>query len=156
MRDAAPAVMDAAASVEVAAIDAVVAAFYSLFDNRDGLSPLLDAPQRLFVDDAMILRRDDSTIDAMPLDAFLAPRRRWLADGTLLDFCEWETHAHTAIAGGIATRRSRYRKRGLRHGVRIDGEGAKALQLVRTANGWRIASVLWEDGADLDWQDISR
>jgi hypothetical protein len=156
MPDAAPHVMPAAVSPEAAAIDAVVAAFYALFDNRRGLSPLLDAPKRLYLDDALIVRRDGHALDAMSLDAFLAPRRRWLADGTLVDFHERETDARTAIAGGLATRRSRYRKSGFRDGVAVDGEGTKALQLVRTADGWRIASVLWEDGAGLDWQDAAR
>ena len=155
MRDCAPVAYDAAASSEVAAIAAVVAAFYSLFDNRDGLSPLLDTLHRVFIDGASIVRREGDAIEVTSLDAFLAPRRRWLADGTMVDFHEWEIHAATAIAGGIATRRSRYRKRGLKNGVPIDGEGAKALQLVRVAQGWRVASVLWEDGAGLDWQDAS-
>lgn len=150
MHDAAPAAIGSASS---AAIDAIVAAFYALFDNRQGLSPLIDAPQQLFLREATILRRDGDAIEVMSLDAFLAPRRRWLSDGTLVDFREWEVEARTTVAGGIATRTSRYRKRGLRDGVAFDGEGAKALQLVRTAQGWRIASVLWEDGAGLGWQD---
>lgn len=143
----------AATAAEPAAIDAVVAAFYALFDNRVGLSPLLDAPHRLFTADARIVRRDGTASVSMSLDAFLAPRRRWLRDGTLAGFHEWETQARTSIAGGIATRLSRYRKRGLREGVAIEGEGAKSLQLVLTADGWRIASVLWEDGAEVRWQD---
>jgi hypothetical protein len=156
MPDAAPHVMPAAVSPEAAAIDAVVAAFYALFDNRRGLSPLLDEPQHVFLDRALIVRRDGAALETMSLEAFLAPRRRWLADGMLADFHEWETQARTAIAGGLATRRSRYRKSGLRNGIAIDGEGTKALQLVLTPDGWRIASVLWEDGAGLDWQDAAR
>lgn len=141
---------------DAAAIDAVVADFYALFDNRNGLAPLLDAPHRVFARDAVIVRRDGEALSTMTLDAFLAPRRAWLSDGTLAGFHEWETDARTSVAGGIATRLSRYRKQGLRHGTAIDGSGAKSLQLVRTPDGWRIAAVLWEDGADIDWRDATR
>ncbi|WP_133478434.1 DUF4440 domain-containing protein [Cognatilysobacter segetis] len=151
MRDAAPALNPAATSSDVAAIDALVAAFYALFDNRDAPSPLLDAPHRVFLPGATVTRRDGDTASTLTLDAFLAPRRAWLADGTLTGFHEWETAERTHVAGGIATRRSRYRKRGRRDGVAIDGAGVKSLHLVRTGDGWRIAAVLWEDGDDLDW-----
>lgn len=152
MRDAVGIANEAATPPEVAAIDAVVASFYAVFDNRRGLSPQIDAPLEVFLPAARILRRDGDAWAAMTLEDFLAPRRRWLADGTLVDFHEWETAASTHVAGGIATRLSRYRKAGLREGVALDGEGTKSLQLVRTAAGWRIASVLWEDGAGLDWR----
>ncbi|GAB1594776.1 hypothetical protein [Lysobacter claricitrinus] len=147
---------DVAASDEVAAIDAVAAAFYALFDNRDGLSALLDAPDHIFLRDATIARRDQDATSLMSLDAFLAPRRAWLADGTLVDFHEWETQSRTFIAGDIATRLSGYRKSGWRSGVAIDGVGMKSLQFVRTPAGWRIASVLWQDGGDIAWHEASR
>lgn len=152
MRQAEDSAVGAAVSPDAAAIDALVAAFYGLFDNRDGLSPLLDAPTRVFLPEATILRRDGDAYVAMTLDAFLAPRRRWLSDGTLVRFHEWETQASTRLAGGLATRLSRYRKEGLRDGVRVDGEGAKSLHLVLTPGGWRIAHVAWEDGEGHDWR----
>ncbi|WP_205289373.1 DUF4440 domain-containing protein [Lysobacter sp. TY2-98] len=147
---------DAMTSDEVVAIDAVVAAFYALFDNRAGLSPELDTPHAVFARDAVIVRRDGDAVATMSLDEFLAPRRRWLADGTLLDFHEWETQSRTFVADGIATRLSRYRKQGRRDGVAIDGEGAKSLQLARTADGWRIAAVLWQDGDAVAWREAAR
>ncbi|WP_133501030.1 DUF4440 domain-containing protein [Cognatilysobacter terrigena] len=146
---------DATASDEVVAIDALAAAFYALFDNRQGLSPLLDSPQALFLHDAVIVRRDGDVMTAMSLDAFLTPRRRWLSDGTLVDFHEFETQSRTFVADGIATRLSRYRKQGQRDDQRIDGEGAKSLHLVRTEAGWRIASVVWQDGDDVAWREAA-
>lgn len=142
----------AASAADVAAVDALAAAFYALFDNRGGPSQSLDAPLHVFVRDAVIVRREAETTLSMTLEAFLAPRRRWLADGTLVDFHEAETDARTFIAGDIATRLSRYRKHGRRDGAPVDGEGVKSLQCVRTAEGWRIASVTWQDGAGLDWR----
>lgn len=139
-----------------AAIDAHVAAFFALFDNRAGRVPGFDDAAALFLPDAVIVRRDGDDVQAMSLEAFLAPRLRWLADGTLVDFHEWEMAASTSIADGIATRRSRYRKQGLQHGRAIDGEGAKAIQLVLTGSGWRIASIVWQDGDGVDWLDHAR
>ena len=141
---------------DVVAIDAVVADFYALFDNRDGLSVLLDAPERVFAPGAVVTRRDGDALATMDVAAFLAPRRAGLADGTLRDFHEYETAARTSVAGGIATRRSCYRKQGLRDGLAIDGEGVKSLHLARTVDGWRITTVLWEDGAGLAWHEASR
>ena len=143
----------ATATDAVAAIDAVVAAFYALFDNRRGASPALDTPGCIFRDDAVIVRHDGASVSVMSLDAFLAPRREWLRDGTLVDFHEWETEARTFVAGDVATRLSRYRKSGRRGAVAVDGGGLKSLQLVHTAVGWRIASVLWQDGDDA-WREV--
>ncbi|TZF84257.1 DUF4440 domain-containing protein [Cognatilysobacter lacus] len=138
----------------VAAIDALVAAFYAMFDNRNGASPLLATPEHVFLPDALIVRRDGDRVACMHLDGFIGPRRAWLSDGTLSGFHEWETASRTAVAGDIATRLSAYRKQGLRDGTAFDGEGAKSLQLVRAPAGWRIASVLWQDGGP-DWRDAA-
>jgi hypothetical protein len=68
-----------------------------------------------------------------------------LADGTLVDFHEWEIEAETTVLGAIASRRSRYGKSGTLDGAPYAGGGRKFIQLCRTEGGWRIVSILWED-----------
>ena len=49
------------------------------------------------------------------------------------------------LFGNIAQRWCRYRKAGVLDGVAFEAEGWKSLQCVRTPQGWRIASVAWDD-----------
>jgi hypothetical protein len=76
---------------------------------------------------------------------FLEPRAELLFGGRLQDFAEWETESQTRIEGHIAQRWLRYRKSGRLDGRLVEGEGIKTLQFVRTARGWRIAALAWQD-----------
>ena len=80
-----------------------------------------------------------------PPSCFIEPRARLLADGTLTEFREQEITARTDIVGNIAQRVSSYCKSGQMAGERVDGKGIKVLQFVRTATGWRISAVAWDD-----------
>ncbi len=128
-----------------AEIDALIAAFYGAFDNRGGRATPVEALRDMFLPEAIVTRVAGSGTDTMTVDSFIAPRARMLSDGTLTDFHEWETHAHTQVLRDIACRHSTYEKRGLHQGAPYDGGGAKLFQLVRTLRGWRIASIAWED-----------
>jgi hypothetical protein len=128
-----------------AEIGAVVAAFYGAFDNRGGRPAATEALRALFMDDARIVRVADERVESWGVEAFIAPRAAMLADGTLVEFHEWETQAQTTVLGGIASRRSLYRKAGRLNGADYAGEGRKLIQFVRDGGRWRIASVLWED-----------
>ena len=76
---------------------------------------------------------------------FWAPRNELLTNGRLVDFHEWETGADTSIEMGIASRQSSYEKAGLLDDLPYTGEGIKMFQFAMTENGWRIASLFWED-----------
>jgi len=129
-----------------AAIDAVIAAFYAAFDNRDGRAPATSALRGLFTPEARVVRVSAEGVASWDLEAFIAPREAMLGDGTLLDFHEWETDAATQVSGNIASRTSRYRKAGTLNGAPYVGEGRKFIQLARGADArWRITAVLWED-----------
>ncbi len=84
----------------------------------------------------------------MSVDAFISPARQLLTDGSLVDFHEWEVDATTFVFGGIACRTLRYAKQGILNGVAFSGEGMKSIHLARTAEGWRITSVIWQDAED--------
>lgn len=128
-----------------AAIDAVVAAFFAAFSNAGGRAPAIDELRGLFVPDATITRRAGARVDRHDVDGFLAPRAALLTGGSLVDFEEWETWSRTEGFGGVAQRIARYEKRGVLDGVAFEGRGVKLLQLVRTADGWRVVALAWED-----------
>lgn len=126
-------------------IDALVARFYSTFDNRGGAAPCLEAIIGCFSEKATIVRRARSEVDFYDVREFAVPRIRLLTEGNLLQFHEMEISATTQIFDGIATRTSRYRKSGLLEGKDFVGSGTKCFQLVCLAGGWRIASLAWVD-----------
>lgn len=126
------------------AIDALIAAFFSAFDNRNG--PLaLDGILSCFADKAVIARSlGEHTELYTPLE-FAAPRIALLTQGALVDFHEAETEAVTDCFGAIATRISRYRKSGVLDGKPYAGSGTKCFHLVAIDGGWRIAALAWAD-----------
>lgn len=128
-------------------IAVLISSFYGLFDNRAGLSPLLQTPTRLFCSDVVIRLRLDGVWSTMDLNRFLSPRIELLRDGRLRQFHEWELHEQTLIAGDQAVRTSRYQKRGVLDDRPYEGTGSKTFQLLRLAEGWRIGALQWIDDA---------
>lgn len=128
-----------------AEIDDLVRRFFAAFTNESGAAPDVEGLARLFIPSGLILKAVGQEPEVYSVTSFIAPRARLLSDGTLTDFREEETAARTNIMGNIAQRMSLYRKSGLMSGVRLEGRGVKLLQFVRTADGWRISAVAWDD-----------
>jgi len=68
-----------------------------------------------------------------------------LMNGTLTDFEEYETFEETRIAGNIAQRFSKFKKKGYLNGSIFEGNGNKLFQVVKINRDWKISSVIWED-----------
>ena len=126
-------------------IDALVAKFFSTFDNRDGAVPRLADLTACFTDKATIVRRSHGGSEIYTVGEFAVPRIELLTRGTLLHFHEWEISATTQVFDGIAIRASRYGKSGSLDGNGYAGTGTKCFQLVELGTGWRIASLAWVD-----------
>ena len=126
-------------------IDALVADFFSAFDNRNGATPDLADLVNCFTDKATIVRCSDSGAELYTVTEFALPRIKLLTQGALVSFHERETSSTTQIFNGIATRTSRYSKSGLLDGNDYSGSGTKCFQLVDLGPGWRIASLAWVD-----------
>lgn len=128
-----------------ALIDELTAQFFDAFTNRNGAVPDVDRLYRLFAPDARVIKNIGGDPQSFDVEGFVEPRRAILTDGSLVDFSEEETSATTEIYGNIAQRFSRYRKSWIAAGERFEGEGAKSLQFIRTAEGWKVASLIWDD-----------
>lgn len=126
-------------------IDDLVRAFFSLFSNRDGVTPRLRALFDLCIPEAIISKCVSSTPEVMSLEAFIAPREALLSNGTLTDFEEVETAHHTQIFGNVAQRSCTYVKSGVHDGVSFHTHGAKVFQFIKGPDGWRICAVSWDD-----------
>jgi GNAT superfamily N-acetyltransferase len=127
------------------AIDQLVAEFFQLFDNRNGLTPNLEQIYRLFIAQGMIAKCVGNAPEITSLADFIAPRKILLSNGVLTEFSEQEISEDTQIFGNIAQRISHYRKSGLLNGTPFTATGTKSIQFIRMPEGWRMSSVSWDD-----------
>ncbi|MFJ7299590.1 DUF4440 domain-containing protein [Streptomyces sp. NPDC099088] len=125
-------------------IDALTAEFFGAFDNRGGTAADVARIRRLVIPGGVIVKTGPE-FTAYTVDEFVEPRERLLAEGRLTEFHEWETSERTDIAGDVAARFGEYRKAGVLDGEPFEGVGTKAIQFVRTPEGWRIAAFSWYD-----------
>lgn len=133
-----------AQSTDKLIINELVAAFYSVFNNVDKQEPDWALLGHICIPEVMIIKKDRSHI-VYNLVSFIEPRKKILTDGTLIDFEEHETDEQTIINDHIAQRSSDYEKTGKLKGSHFKQKGHKFFQFIKTAQGWRISCVLWED-----------
>nr|WSX48572.1 DUF4440 domain-containing protein [Streptomyces sp. NBC_00974] len=125
-------------------IDVLTAEFFGAFDNRGGQAADVGRIRRLMLPGGVIVKSGPE-FAVYTVEEFIAPRERLLADGRLVEFSEWETSERTEIVGDIASRFGAYGKSGILDGEPFEGGGTKAIQFVRTPDGWRIAALSWYD-----------
>jgi hypothetical protein len=130
-----------------AEIDELTRVFFGAFTNKAG-PPGVDGLYRLFLPQAVIMKRTGATCEVYDLKEFIEPRRQLLTNGSLVDFSEEETAARTDIFGGIAQRFCTYRKAGVLSGRPFSGRGVKTIQFIRLGAEWKISALAWEDERD--------
>lgn len=128
-----------------AEIDELVRAFFSVFTNKNGIKPDVDAIHRMFIPQGLIISCSGAKREIYTLRQFIEPRIELLSDGRLVDFQEQEVSARTDIFGGIAQRYCIYKKSGIFEGKAFQAGGVKTIQLIRMSDGWKMASLAWED-----------
>lgn len=79
------------------------------------------------------------------LETFIKPREVLLNSGELINFSEFEIKNETKIFGNIAQRFCSYKKMGELNGEYFKSFGMKTIQFIKTADGWKISSVAWDD-----------
>ena len=128
-----------------AEIDRLIADFFSVFCNQGGAVPRLERLHRMFIPEGRIIKNVGPGTEIFTVEEFISPRERILADGTLREFMEEEVSNRTDICGNIAQRISFYRKSGILSGRPFQGRGVKTSQLIRTAGGWKLSCLAWDD-----------
>ncbi len=132
------------ADTDRAQLAEIVRTFFAAFTSGDDSASRLDALRELLLPEAIIVRGGDGPA-VYGVESFIAPRQELLSNGSLLDFREWEVSGRTELFGDIAQHFCRYAKSGVRDGVPFSAQGMKSLQFLRTAAGWRISAVAWDD-----------
>jgi RimJ/RimL family protein N-acetyltransferase len=132
---------------DVAAAQEVIRCFLDAFTS----GPAADVDRRLddlravMLPGAVVVPTCGREPVAYDVEAFIAPRRTLLTDGTLTDFSEHAVQGRLDVFGDVAHWFGSYAKDGVMRGERVPGAGMKSIQLVRTADGWRISAMAWDD-----------
>lgn len=102
-------------------------------------------PTTADIAEAIIVAADGSEPEVYDLDGFITPREALLTGSRLVGFREWELSGRTEVFGDLAHHLSTYAKSGIQDGQPFTGRGVKSIQCVRTARGWQISAVVWND-----------
>ncbi|HNP49779.1 MAG TPA: GNAT family N-acetyltransferase [Bacteroidia bacterium] len=119
--------------------------FYSVFRTKNGEKADVEKLTRLCVNEVSIRHKTKDHSVYFSLTEFIRTRKEILERGDLTEFEEHEIRAHTQVLSNIAQRHSQYQKSGVRSANAFRTKGDKLFQFVRTDDGWKISSVLWED-----------
>ncbi|MEP6794973.1 MAG: DUF4440 domain-containing protein [Saprospiraceae bacterium] len=126
-------------------LDQLTETFFSIFTNTHQQQPDWNLIHTLCLPETIIIKKSSTAEIVYDLQSFIEPRRIILSDGTLTEFEESEIHEETKIIGHIAQRYSKYQKSGYLNGIRFQEYGTKFFQFIKTSNGWKINSLIWED-----------
>ncbi|MCD6019934.1 MAG: hypothetical protein K0S53_3055 [Bacteroidetes bacterium] len=126
-------------------INEVVKAFFGIFANINHKQPDWSLLNHLCIPETILISKKDSDQAVYDLKSFVEPRKKILTDGTLTEFEEHEISSETQIVSNIAQRHSRYQKSGVMDKKPFVELGTKFFQFVKTQEGWKITSVIWED-----------
>jgi hypothetical protein len=127
------------------AIDSLIKSFFDIFTNTNNRQPDWSVINTLCIPQTIIIKKNDAAEIIYDLQSFIDPRKKILTDGTLTDFEEKEINEETNINGNIAQRSSKYQKTGYLNGTYFKEYGNKFFQLIKTTDGWKINSLIWED-----------
>lgn len=126
-------------------IDHLAAAFFRAVSFEEGALPPYENLHDLFIEAGLLIRLSSSVPEVDNVAAFIQPRMAMVLAGELTRFREWEISATTQVFGNVAHRYSAYGKAGVMRGVAFQARGMISTQFARTAAGWRITAMAWDD-----------
>ncbi len=126
-------------------IDQLTKSFFSIFTNSNNQKPDWSLIHSLCLHETTIIKKSTNKEEVYNLNTFVEPRKKILSDGTLTEFEEYEIVEETRILENIAQRYSHFQKHGYFNETYFEEKGNKLFQYVKTTNGWKISSVIWED-----------
>ncbi len=126
-------------------IDELTKSFFKVFTNSNNEIPDWNILFKICIPEVIIIKKEDLKQEVYNLEEFIKPRKVILEDGSLLDFEEYEIDNETKIIGNIAQRIVKYNKKGILNGKHFNQFGNKLFQFIKTNDGWKINSIVWED-----------
>jgi len=128
-----------------AELDRLAADFFRAVSFEEGATPLYEHIHDLFIEAGLLVKNTASTPEICSVDKFIESRQAAVRAGALTCFTEVELCETTEIFGNVAHRFYSYAKSGTLNGVAFDARGMISTQFVRTANGWKISAMAWDD-----------
>ncbi len=126
-------------------IQLLITKFYNWFTSSDTLPLNKDELLSCCLPELSVFKVNATSSTHLNLDEFVTPRFQVLSDGTLTRFSEHEIAHTTKQIGAIAQRYSYYQKSGMHNGVAFKQYGHKLFNCIETAQGWKIATIVWQD-----------
>lgn len=126
-------------------IDKITKIFFGIFTNTNNKKPDWNIIYTVCIPETILIKKTGLTQEVYNLQSFIQPRKELLSAGALTEFEEMETAEETKRIGNIAQRFSKYKKSGYLNGKYFEGYGNKSFQFIKTADGWKINSLIWED-----------
>jgi len=126
-------------------IDNITKQFFDVFNTTNQRQPEWTILDKICIAETIIIKKTGLTQTIYDLPGFIEPRKSILTNGTLTDFQETELEEETKIVGHIAQRHSKYQKTGNLNEAHFVENGTKLFQFIKTIDGWKINSLVWED-----------
>jgi hypothetical protein len=138
--------IDAEASARVRAdLTVLMADFCRAVSFMPGQLPPYERLYSIFVLGGKLIRNNGDEPEICTVAGFIEPRQHMIATGELTYFEQAESGHLTEVYGNVAHRFSTYQKRGRMDGVDFVTRGIISTQFIRTPQGWRMSSMVWDD-----------
>lgn len=126
-------------------LDQLMAAFFDAVSFEPGSMPAYENIHALFIEAGLLIKNTGPVPEISSLREFIEPRQAMVVSGELTRFREMELSETTKIFGNVAHRFSGYSKSGTMKGIPFEARGMITTQFIRTASGWRISAMAWDD-----------
>lgn len=126
-------------------IDQLTKSFFNIFTNINKQQPNWNIIHTICLSETLLIKKSNREEEIYNLNTFIEARKKTISDGTLTEFEEYETFEETKIIYNIAQRISKFQKNGYFNEIYFKEKGNKLFQYLKTNNGWKISSVIWED-----------
>jgi len=119
--------------------------FFRAVSFEEGAAPSYANIHTLFIEQGLLVKNSGPRPEICNLQQFIDPRQASVQAGKLTSFHEAEISHKTELFGNVAHRFSTYVKSGTLNEVRFEARGMISTQFVRTPDGWRVSSMVWDD-----------
>lgn len=126
-------------------LERMVADFFRCVSFPEGGRPAYAQLHELFIAGGTLIKTSGEALEINTVSQFIASRQAMVDAGRLTAFLEVEIAEITEWFGNIAHRLSTYTKRGTLDGQVFEGAGVISTQFLRTAAGWKISAMAWDD-----------
>ena len=126
-------------------LDELMAGFFRAVSFEAGQAPSYPALHALFIEAGLLIKNSGENPEICNLRQFIEPRQAAFDAAQLTRFCEVELFETSEIFGNVAQRFSAYAKSGVLNGAAFVARGMISTQFVRTAAGWKMSAMAWDD-----------